>query len=372
MSDFFSTLPQDHIHPLKPYQPGKPVEELERELGLRDVIKIASNENPMGPSPMAVEAATRALREANFYPDGGCYLLRQALAERLAVQPDELVFGAGSNEIIYLLVHTFCRPGGEHEVLAPKYAFISYRLAAMAYNVPFVEAEVDSNLGCDVDDLISRMSSRTRIVFIANPNNPTGAHLSREAFERILEAVPERALLVVDEAYHEYAVISGADYARSQTYRSEARPLVVTLRTFSKIHGLSGLRVGYGIAHARLVNYLDRVRRPFNVNSIAQAAALAALDDEAHIRRSAEAARSGIPALSAAVEALGMKAYPSLGNFVLVDTKREAAPLYDLLLRRGVIVRPMAPWGLPTCLRISVGTPEQTARVTEALAQELG
>jgi len=370
MTDLFSTLPQDHIHPLKPYQPGKPVEELERELGLTDVIKIASNENPMGPSPKAVEAATKALREANFYPDGGCYLLRHALSERLSVPPDELVFGAGSNELIYLLVHTFCRPG-EHEVLAPKYAFISYRLAAMAYNVKFVEAEVDAELGCDVDDLISKMSARTRIVFLANPNNPTGAHLTNAAFQRILDALPETTLLVVDEAYHEYAITSGADYARSQTYRSEAHPLVVTLRTFSKIHGLSGLRVGYGIADARIVNYLDRVRRPFNVNSIGQAAALAALDDEAHIKRSAEAARSGIPALRKAVEALGLKAYSSLGNFVLVDVKREAAPLYDLLLRRGVIVRPMGPWGLPTCLRISIGTPEQTSRVTEALAQGL-
>ncbi len=370
MSDLFSTLPQDHIHPLKPYQPGKPIEELEREYGLTDVIKIASNENPMGPSPKAVEAATKALKEANFYPDGGCYLLRHALAERLSVRPDELVFGAGSNEIIYLMVHTFCRPG-EHQVVAPKFAFISYRLAAMAYNVDFVEAEVNDELGCDVDDLISKMTERTRIVFLANPNNPTGAHLTTAEFERIIEALPERTFLVVDEAYHEYAVASGADYARSQGYRSEAKPLIVTLRTFSKIHGLSGLRVGYGIADARVVNYLERVRRPFNVNSIGQAAALAALDDETHINRSAEAARLGIPALSEAVEKLGLKAYSSLGNFVLVDAKRDAAPLYDKLLRRGVIVRPMGAWGLPTCLRISIGTPAQTARVVEALSQEL-
>ena len=370
MSDLFDSLLPPHLHPLKAYQPGKPVEELERELGISGVIKIASNENPMGPSPLAVEAATRLLREGHLYPDGHCFDLRRGLVERLSVAADELVFGAGSNELVYLIIQTFCRPGID-EVLSHKYAFISYRLAAMSHNVKFVEAEVTPELGCDVDALIAAITPNTKVIFLANPNNPTGAHVTRGQFERILGALPRGTLLVVDEAYHEYAVAGDADYARSQDYRSADQPLLITLRTFSKIYGLAGLRIGYGIAHPTLCNYINRVRRPFNVNSVAQAAALAALGDVDHVNASTAAAQNGIPALSQAVADLGLTPYPSLANFVLVDVKRDAGPVYDALLRAGVIVRPMGPWGLPHHVRISIGTPEETRRVVDTLSRVL-
>ncbi len=369
MEDVFETLAPDYIRPLKPYQPGKPVEELERELGIRDIIKIASNENPMGPSPLAVAAAQQALLSGNFYPDGYCFELRRALAEGLDVDPSQLVFGAGSNELVYLLVQTFCRPGVD-EVLSHKYAFISYKLAALSHNVRFVEAEVTPELSCDVDALIAAITPRTRIIFLANPNNPTGSHVTRAQFERLLAALPPTTILAVDEAYYEYAIASDADYARSQDYAKDY-PLLISLRTFSKIYGLAGLRVGYGIGHPKLVNYIDRVRRPFNVNAIGQVAGRAALGDVEHVKRSSAAARSGIPALSQAVAAIGLTPYPSLCNFVLVDVKREAGPVYDALLRAGVIVRPMGPWGLPNHVRISIGTPEQTQRVVDTLARVL-
>lgn len=369
MSDIATALAPEHIRVLKAYQPGKPVEELERELGITGAIKIASNENPMGPSPLAVEAARAAVTDSHFYPDGGCFKLRKALADKLEVTGDELVFGAGSNELIYLLISAFCRPGVD-EVLAHRYAFISYKLAAMSLNVRFVEADVTEDLACDVDAMINGITDNTRLVFLANPNNPTGAHVSSADFERLLAALPEHTVLVVDEAYHEYAIATDADYPRSQEYRGE-QPLIVTLRTFSKIYGLSGMRVGYGIADPSVCNLINRVRRPFNVNSIAQAAALAALDDDAHVTRSSDAARDGIAALSDAVRSMGLRPYPSLGNFVLVGLGREAAPVYDQLLKKGVIVRPMGAWGLPEHVRISVGTPEQTERVVAALG-ELG
>lgn len=367
----FDTLTPAHIRSLAAYQPGKPIEELERELGITGAIKIASNENPMGPSPLAVEAAERALREAHFYPDGGAHVLRRAVSERLDVDPDELVFGAGSNELIYLIINTFCRPGHD-EVLTHKYAFVSYRLAAHSMGVDFVATDVDDGLRCDIDALIAGLSERTKVVFLANPNNPTGAHLTASELERVLEAMPERAILVVDEAYHEYAAPQDPSYARSQGYRTGDRPLIITLRTFSKIYGLAGLRVGYGVGDRRLCERINRVRRPFNCNAIGQAAAAAALADGEHVARSQQAAAQGIAAISAAAERVGIRAYPSLANFVLVGVDRDAGAVYDALLRSGVIVRPMGAWGLPEHLRISVGTPEQTERVERALADVLG
>jgi histidinol-phosphate aminotransferase len=370
MVSLLEEIVPDYIHKLKPYQPGKPVEEVERELGISGAIKIASNENPMGPSPRAVEAARKALSDTHFYPDGGCFRLRQLLSERLKVSPDSLVFGAGCNEIIHMVILTFCRPGID-EVLTHKYAFISYRLAAVAYGAPFVESDVTAELKCDVDSLIGAITPNTRVIFLANPNNPTGAYLNRAEFERVLEAVPPKTILVVDEAYHEYATVMADDYPRSQDYHSKDRPLLITLRTFSKVYGLAGLRVGYSICDPEVANYLNRIRRPFNVTSIAQEAALAALEDQEHVNKSTDAARSGIRELTDAVEKIGLTAYPSLGNFVLVDVKTDPGPVHEKLQARGVIVRPMSAWGLTRHLRVSVGTPEQTRRVVEALAAVL-
>ncbi|RMH42810.1 MAG: histidinol-phosphate transaminase [Deltaproteobacteria bacterium] len=369
MADPFDDLVPPYIQSLRPYQPGKPVDELERELGIDGAIKIASNENPLGPSPKAVDAARAAVADCHLYPDGGAWKLRRALAERLGVGHDEIVFGAGSNEIIGMIVKAFCRPGAD-EVLAHRYAFLSYRLFSQMHGVDFVEADVHDDLRCDVDALIDRMSARTRVIFLANPNNPTGAYVPRPEFERILEAAPPRALVVVDEAYHEYAVALADDYPRSQDYRAD-RPLLVTLRTFSKIYGLAGLRIGYAVCAPRVANYLERVRRPFNAASVAQAAALAALDDDAHVDRSRAHNAAAIDGLRAAVEELGLRAYPSVANFVLAGVGRDAAPVYDALLRRGVIVRPMAAWGLPHHLRISAAGAGDTARVAAALRDVL-
>ena len=364
------SLVPDNIRQLRAYQPGKPIEELERELGITDVIRISSNENPMGPSPHAMAAAAEALATANAYPNGDCFKLRTTLCDRFGILPEELVFGSGSNEVIDLVVRTFCRPGID-EIVTQKYSFISYRLAAMAHNIRFVESDVGDALGCDVDALLSTVTDATRVVFLANPNNPTGAYVSRVEFERLLSRLPDRVILVVDEAYHEFAIAADVvDYPNSLDYRSH-RSLLITLRTFSKIYGLAGLRVGYGISTPAIIDYMNRIRRPFNVNSVAQAAATAALDDAEHIERSRRAAHEGIPAIIAAVAALGLTGYPSLGNFVLVDVERDATTVYDRLLRLGVIVRPMGAWGLPTHLRVSVGTPEQTVRVIAALTAVL-
>lgn len=366
----FDALTSEHIRDLTPYQPGKPVEELERELGITGAIKIASNENPMGPAPRAVAAAERALASAHYYPDAGGHALRRALADERSVDPEEVVLGGGCNELIYLLINTFCQPGRD-EVLTHKYAFVSYRLAAKSLGVDFVAADVTRDFRCDIDALIASLTPRTKMVFLANPNNPTGAHITRGELERVLEALPETCILVADEAYHEYAAHRDPEYARSQDYRSASRPLVVTLRTFSKIYGLAGLRVGYAIGDRAVVERINRVRRPFNVNSVAQAAALAALEDREHVARSQEMAEQGIAALLAAADEVGLDAYPSLANFVLVGVRRDAGAVYDALLRRGVIARPLAAWGLPEHLRISVGTPTDTERVTAALADAL-
>jgi histidinol-phosphate aminotransferase len=369
MDGWESFIP-DNIARLARYQPGKPVEELERELGITGAIKIASNENPLGPSPLGVDAARRALADAHAYPDDSCHRLRAALAARHGVGPDEIVFGTGSNELISMIVHAFCRPGVD-EVVTHEHAFISYRLFAHAHDAPFVATAVTPELRCDVDALCAALAARTRVVFLANPNNPTGAHVTRSELERIIEALPPRTLLVVDEAYHEYAVAAAADYPSALTYRA-GQPRLIVLRTFSKIHGLAGLRVGYAIAHPRVADYLNRVRRPFNVSTVAQAAALAALDDDAHVARSREVAAASLAAIAAASRRIGVTAYPTAANFVLVGLGRDAAPVYDALLRRGVIARPMAAWGLPAHLRISAAPADQVDRVVGALADVIG
>ncbi len=364
-----SELVRDNIRNLKAYQPGKPIEEVEREIGITGAIKLASNENPLGPSPLAIEAAAKTIGDSHLYPDGAAYYLRRDLADMHGIDPERLVFGSGCNEVIQMLISAFCVPGRD-QVLSHKYAFISYRLQTLAHDCEFVEADVTENLGCDVDALLAKVTEKTRLIFVANPNNPTGAHLDRKSLEKLLANVPSHAIVVIDEAYHEYADVADDDYPKSQDYAQD-RPLLVTLRTFSKIYGLAGMRVGYGICSKEVADFLNRLRRPFNVNLIGQEAARAALADSAHVARSAELARSGIAKFRSVAPELGVVAYPSLGNFLLIDVKRPAQEVYDGLLRRGVIVRPMAVWGLATHLRISIGTEEQTERCIGALRSVL-
>lgn len=364
LSEILDAVVPAHIRSLPIYQPGKPVEELERELGISGAIKLASNENPLGPSPKAAIAATGALSRVAEYPDGGAYKLRRALAGRFGVGEDELLFGSGCNEIIYMAVRALCRPGDE--VLTHRHAFISYKLAALAHDARPVEVDVTDQLGCDVDAICDAVTERTRIVFVANPNNPTGAHLTAAQLDALVDRLPERVLLVIDEAYFGYASVAGVDYGRSLEVR-DRRPMLLTLRTFSKLYGLAGLRVGFAVGRPELIEVIGRVRRPFNVNLVAQEAALAALEDADHARASSELARAQIAIIRATAEKLGLVAYPSAANFVLVDVGRDAGQVYTAMLERGVIVRPMQAWGLPTCLRISVGTPAQTERAMATL-----
>ena len=356
---------------IAPYEPGKPIEELERELGHAwgpgGASKLASNENPYGPSPRGVEAARAALASANLYPDGGSFALRQRLAAIHGVGAGQILVGAGSNEIIDLLVQTVCAEGDE--VVAPKYSFIAYKLAAEKNRRAFREAPTAPSLAYDVDAVLGAVGPRTKVLFFANPNNPTGAYLSRAGFERLVDELPPRVLFVADEAYFEYA--AAADYPDARPYLKR-RARMATLRTFSKIYGLAGLRVGYLIGSPELVDFVNRIRLPFNVSSPAQAAALAALDDHAHVERARSGNAAELPKLSAALGALGLEVLPSQTNFVLAGFgARDGRQLYQALLHKGVIVRPMGGYGLPHHLRITVGTSAENARLVRAIEEVL-
>ncbi len=358
-----------HVRNLDVYQPGKPIEELERELGISGAIKVASNENPLGPSPKALAAIPGALNQLHLYPDAGGFQLRRALATRLGVQLEELSLGNGSNDMLYQLVLATCEP--TDEVLAHTYGFLSYRLSAQVAGRPFVAAPVTSELAIDPDALIAAITPRTKLVVLGSPNNPTGSVITTAQAERVLAALPARALLVLDEAYAEYAAAwPEVDHVDGMALR-EKDPRVVVLRTFSKIYGLAGLRVGYAVADRAVNDLIGRVTRTFHVSSLALVGATAALGDQDHVAISARHARSVIEQLRTEVKGPGVKVYPSLANFVLIETGRTAAPIYDKLLRNGVIVRPMAAWGLPTCIRVSVGSAQEMPRVIKALNDAL-
>lgn len=361
-------VPQ-HVRGLDVYQPGKPVEELERELGISGAIKVASNENPLGPSPKALAALPGALASLHLYPDAGGFALRRALAGRYELDIAQLALGNGSNDLLYQLVVATCDP--TDEVLSHQYGFLSYRLSAQVMGRPFIAAPATADLACDVDALIAKMSPRTKLVVVGTPNNPTGSVITRAGMERILGALPKRALLVIDEAYAEYAARwPEVDHADGMVLRARD-PRVVVLRTFSKIYGLAGLRVGFAAADAQVVELLDRVGRTFHVSSLAQVGAIAALDDVEHVQRSAEHARAAIERLQREVKGAGVRVYPSLANFVLIDCGRPSPPVYDTLLRRGVIVRPMAAWGLPNHIRVSVAREAEMSRVISTLNETL-
>jgi len=359
------SLVPEHIEKLIPYVPGKPVEEVERELGIAGAVKLASNENPLGPSPRALEAARGAAAQVNRYPDGGGYLLRGRLAERLGVSPEQIVLGSGSSEVVDVLVRTFCRPGPDgDEVLTHKHAFFMYKISAQAAGVAYREAPVHDDLRCDVDALAAAVTDKTKLIFLPNPNNPTGAYVTRAELERLLGKLPQRVMLVMDEAYFEYARAL-PDYPVGEDYRG-GRRLLVTLRTFSKAYGLAGMRIGYGIADREVIDYLNRVRLVFNVPSIAQEAARAALDDEEHVLRSVRLNEAGRAQLTEGLQKLGFRVYPTAANFVLVDVERDGETVFQTLLRKGVIVRPLQAAGLMRHLRVSIGTAAENAKALAA------
>jgi histidinol-phosphate aminotransferase len=354
------------VRGLSPYQPGKPIEELQREYGIDDVIKVASNENPLGPSPGALAAlAPATLADLHRYPDGNGFALKQALAARLSVPAAGITLGNGSNDVLELLARAFVTPGDE--VIFSEHAFAVYPIVTQAVGGRAVVTRA-VNYGHDLDAMRAVVGERTRLIFVANPNNPTGTWVRADTLRRFVESLPQTVIVVVDEAYFEF--VSEPDYPDCVRW-VEAMPNLVVTRTFSKIHGLAGLRVGYGISHPQVADILNRVRQPFNVNSLALAAATAALADDTHVRRSADNNRLGMRQLVEGFERLGLEYIPSVGNFVCVRVK-EAAAVYEKLLRRGVIVRPIANYGLPDHLRITVGLPAENSRFLAALAAAIG
>jgi histidinol-phosphate aminotransferase len=358
-----SPLVLPSVETLVPYEGGKPIEELARELGVTSAIKLASNENPLGPSPKALEAARARIGEVHLYPDGAAYRLREAIAAHHGIDMGEVIQGNGSNELLDLIVRTFARP--EHHVVFAEPAFVVYRIAALSGGIPFT-AVPTQDLTHDLEAMAAAVRPNTRVLFVANPNNPTGTHVGRSAVERLLREVPPEVVIVMDEAYIEYA--DAPDFPDSLQLRGLRERLLVT-RTFSKIYGLAGLRVGYAVGPARLVDYMNRVRAPFNVSGVAQAAAIAALSDKEHLENSRSHNLRERERLTRELTRLGLRVAPSQANFVLADVGRPARPVYDALLRRGVIVRPFG--NLPTSLRITVGTSAENSRFLESLAEVL-
>ena len=349
------------IESIAPYQPGKPLSELAREYGIRDAIKLASNENPLGPGARALAAARAALDEIGRYPDGGGFALKRGIAHHLGVGTNQVTLGNGSNDVLELMARTFAADGGE--VVYAQHAFAVYELATLAIGArPVVVPARD--WGHDLEAMRVAVTPRTRLVFIANPNNPTGTWVNRTGLETFLRSLPGHVLVVLDEAYLEY--VEERDYPNGIELLERYPNLVVT-RTFSKIHGLAGLRVGYAVSTAEIAEYLNRVRQPFNVNNVALAAAEAALADDAHVRQSRAVNREGMRQLTEGLRQIGCTFIPSVGNFVTFDTGRPAGPVYEALLRHGVIVRPVASYGMPNHLRVTIGLAEENGRFLHAL-----
>lgn len=350
---------------LTPYVPGKPIEEVKREFGIDDIIKLASNENPLGPSPLAVEAMKSALENVALYPEGSCYELRHAVAEHLGVEPDMLIFGAGADEVIHYMGVALLDEGDEIVQAYP--SFVQYVAASTLMNcrahlVPL------KNWTHDLEAMLAKVNEHTKMFFITNPNNPTGTIVTADQVEAVLDALPERCILVLDEAYYEY--VDDPGYTRSVEWIKQGRN-VIALRTFSKIYALAGLRVGYGIAPASLIALLERVRLPFNVSSIAQAGAIASLKDPNQVAKTREQNRRSKEYYYREFEKMGLPYTPTQANFVWVDVQRDCKKVFVELLKRGVIVRTGDIFGYPTHIRVTTGTDEQSERFITTLREVL-
>ncbi len=357
-----------YLRDFKPYPPGKPISELKRELGLEGpIIKLASNENPFGPPPSALKALVEAAPELNRYPDPAAYELRQALASRYGVEPEEIVLGNGSNEILDLLVKACLLPG--EEALMSEPSFLMYEKFVTAAGGKAVKVPL-KDFHHDLPGLARRITEKTRLIFLDNPHNPTGSIISQKEFEPWYEGLPEGLIVVIDEAYGEF--VNDPQVLKPLLFKDSSPP-VVLLRTFSKAYGLAGLRLGYGIMREELASVLNAIRQPFNVNTLAQVAAQAALKDEAYLKKVLETTWAERERLTKALGDFGFNPHPSQANFILVDLGRPARPLYEALLKKGVIVRSMEAYGFPHCLRISIGTPEENeiflAKLKEVLSE---
>jgi histidinol-phosphate aminotransferase len=362
----WESLANEHILGIAPYEPGKPTEELERELGIADAIKLASNENPLGPSDRVQKALIAALPHLNRYPDGSGHYLRQALAKKHGVSIDQVVLGNGSNELIELIVRTFLRPGDE--AVVPHPSFMVYPMIVQAAGGIRVMVML-KDYRLDLEAMARAITPMTKIVFLANPNNPTATIVTADEVAHFLSRVPPRTIVVFDEAYIEFAM--GPDFPDVLASVKQGRKVMV-LRTFSKSASLAGLRVGYGVADADAIALMNRIRQPFNVNALAQVAALAALDDESHVMECVRMIEAGRHYLYDEFNALGIKYVPSRANFILVDVGHSASDVFQRLLKEGVIVRPLTPFGMESALRITIGTPQENRRLVKALRHVLG
>ena len=361
-------LAKNGVLSIQPYEPGKPIEEVSRELGIPepDIIKMASNENPLGPSPLGVQAIKDCAENVNLYPDGDCYYLKLDLAEELGVKPENLLMGNGSNDVLQIIADTFITP--EDEVIYSRHAFVVYTLVTKVADAKAVVTDM-KDYTHDLNAMTDSISANTKVIFIANPNNPTGTMVTAEQVDRFMDRVPDDILVVFDEAYYEY--VTRDDYPQTIKYVHEGRN-VISCRTFSKIYGLAGLRVGYGIAKPELVGIMNNVRQPFNVSMVAQAAAKASLKDKAHVEKSIKVNTEGKKYLYSELKKLGLDYVPSEANFILIHLDRPGPTVMRELLKHGVIVRPLVGYELPNSVRVTIGTREQNERLISSLKIVLG
>jgi len=355
----------DYILSITPYSPGKPLEELEREYGIADSIKLASNENPLGPSPMAIEAIKNAMPRLNRYPDGSGHDLIRKISDHLGVSPRHIVLGNGSDEIIGMLAFALLQPGDE--AVLPNPSFLMYDIMARGAGAVPIFVPLTS-LAIDLDLILERITPKTRIIFLCNPNNPTGTIITKNDFDAFIKEIPEDIIVVMDEAYIEF--VRDQNCAVGYEYTDNKTPLVI-LRTFSKVYGLAGLRIGYGVMPATIADILNRIRLPFNANSLAQVGACAALEDKGFIEKVVSLIHEGLDFLYDALDRRGIQYFPTQTNFFLIDVRKDADDIYENMLRQGVIVRSMKSYGYPNYIRVNVGLFEENVRFLQALEKSL-
>jgi histidinol-phosphate aminotransferase len=356
-------LVRQNILNVKNYVPGKPIEEVQRELGLKDVIKLASNENCLGPSPKAVKAVKDNLKNINRYPDASGFYLKKKLASLLGVKQENLVLGNGSDEIICMAIRTFISPADE--VVIAKPTFLIYEIASQVQDASIVSVPLTKDYKYDLKAMKEAITQRTSMVFIANPDNPSGTYVTKKELDGFFKGLPEDVIVFLDEAYFEFAREAFSDYPDGTDYLD--RPNVIVARSFSKAYGLAGLRIGYGISNAETIRYMERVREPFNINILAQAAGLAAIQDRAFLRKTLKHVTQERKFLYGAFEKMGLKHLKSASNFVIVDVGRDCKEVFTALLKRGVIVRDMKAWGFDTFIRVTIGTRKENERFIKAL-----
>ncbi len=355
----------EYLLSIKPYVAGKPLEELEREYGISDSVKLASNENPLGPSPKAIRAIAKALEKLHRYPDSNGYYLIQRLSASLNVRTENVVLGNGSDDIIGLVAHAYLQPGDE--AILPEPSFLMYTIEITSNGATPIFVPLKS-LRTDLDGILDRITPKTRLIFLCNPHNPTGAIILTHEFERFLEKVPPEIAVIIDEAYIEFVrdrnCLNGVDYLDSEN-------ALIILRTFSKAYGLAGLRIGYGIMPPEISNLLNRIRQPFNTGTLAQIGAMAALDDQRFVQKTRAIIHSGLDFLYGALEKMSLRYFPTQANFFLIDVGRDADEIFKRMLQEGVIIRSMTSYGYPQYVRINVGLPEENERFVKALKKVL-